>query len=55
MNWNFIPDENLNVNRVSKSDSVKKFEGGFHKDNKNLRERVEGLKKGKKKYFITNG
>ena len=29
MSWNFIPEEKLNVNRISNRDSVKKFEDGF--------------------------
>ena len=40
--------------KMGNRDSVMKFEGGLHKD-KDLRERVEGLKKGKKKYVITSG
>jgi hypothetical protein len=37
MNWNFIPDENLNVNRVPNRNSLMKFEDGPLKD-KDLKE-----------------
>ena len=40
MSWNFIPDENLNVNRSSNRGSVVNFEDGIKKG-KDLMKRVE--------------
>ena len=46
MNWNFIHDENLNVNRVPNRNSLMKFEDGPLKD-KDLRERMEEIEEGR--------
>jgi len=40
MSWNFIPDENRSINRISNGDPMKKFGDELRMD-KDLGERVE--------------